>query len=479
MKIMFVNACLGGDFSAMDIGITALATYLNERTQHSASICDLVFHRRHWKQRLARAIQTHNPDWIGISLNTLYLNYAKAVMAEVKKYNLPIIVGGHHASVHPEETISLPWVDVVCIGDGEYAVTEFLDRKEEGSSVEGIGGIWVKRNKGYTLKSSGGRFIQCIDDLPRPDWDLWEDLDRYLYFLGMVYLLFSRGCPHKCAFCDAIAIAQSVRGSFYRQQDPKRAAWEMCHNWNKYAYRGLRLAQVFDPVFTLSENWILDFCKEYRTLGAPLSFSAFSRIDDLNDRKVEALAEANCALLRVGIESGDEHIRNEVYQKRISDEKIRTVSALCKSHGINFTSFYILGGPGETKETVQRTIDMARELDAARTAFFIYKPFTKEAEKLLEEHGSWIDKERWAKADNITFGAAVGSPDLSPKKVQYYQVKAYFFTAGKRILRMIREDKLMYFWRLAAYMLKGMRYELSPWYLLTYYHIYSGKWVKK
>src|SRR3989338_10459539 len=103
MKMMFINPTLGGDFSAMDISICNLATYLNERTSHKATICDMTFHRKKWQKYLKVSMHKNKPDIVGISCNTLYMNYIKKIMKEVKeKYDLPIIVGGYHPTIHQE-----------------------------------------------------------------------------------------------------------------------------------------------------------------------------------------------------------------------------------------------------------------------------------------------------------------------------------------------------------------------------------------
>ena len=110
MRVSFINSLLGGDFSALDIAITALATYVNERSHHQASIIDLTFHRRNWKEALKKGIEKNKPDVIAISSNTMYMKYVTTIMKEIKlKYNLPIILGGHHASIYPWQSVT-PYV---------------------------------------------------------------------------------------------------------------------------------------------------------------------------------------------------------------------------------------------------------------------------------------------------------------------------------------------------------------------------------
>jgi radical SAM superfamily enzyme YgiQ (UPF0313 family) len=481
MKMQLVNALLGGDFSALDIAITNLATFLNERTKHTGTILDLTFHTNHWEEHLKRGIKKDKPDIIGMSCNTMYMQYVKRIAKEIKeKYDIPIIVGGYHASIYPQETLNIPEIDAVCIGDGEFALTEFLDRFEKGKSVKGLNGIWAKEN-GKQIKNPGGCFIKNIDQFPIPNWDLWEDLDKYFYYLGMLYIIGTRGCPYKCTYCDAHGIAKAVNGPYFRFRDPVAYAQEIAYQWSKYRKKGMRLAQLFDQVLTINKDWLEKFCREYRSLGIAdkYRYSAFSRIDNLDKEKIEMLSKSGCALLRVGIEAGDTFIRNKIYRKNITTENIKKIVKMCKDNGIGLTAFYILGGPAETRKTINRTINLALDLDANRSAFFVFKPFTEEGKKLIIQYGGVIDEERWQEADNITFDAVVKLKDLSPREVEALQYKAYFLTFGRRLLRMIARQKLRYFTNFTTYMSRGLKDGLDPHYLIPYYHIYGYDNVDK
>lgn len=482
MHIQFINI-VGEDFSALDIAITQLATYVNERTSHTASILDMTFHRRNWKKHLQYGYDKYHPDIIGISTNTMYMQFVQPIIAEIKsKYNLPIILGGAHTSIHPESVISLPEVDAICIGDGEFALEQYLDRLSNRESVAGIQGIWAKE-QGDWIKNPGGSFTENIDQFPYPNWDLWEDLEKYFYFLGMLYIQGSRGCPYKCSYCDAHGIADAVNGNYFRLRDPVDYAKEIGYQWNKYKdlKNPPRLAQLFDPVFTVSENWLEAFCKEYRQLGLHnnFRFSAFSRIDHLSEAKIKLLAQSGCALLRVGIETGNDYIRQKVYMKDVTSDQVREVARLCNKYKIGMTAFYMLGGPGESRQTMQDTINLAVEIDASRSAFFIYKPFTSEGARQVREFGGEIDTTKWQEASNITFGAVVKLAGVSLKTIEWYQVKAYFLTFGRRLFRMILRQKFAYFIRLFIYIIKGLHNGLDLKYLLTYYHIYSYDNVDK
>uniref|UniRef100_A0A6M3KIN2 Putative radical SAM superfamily protein n=1 Tax=viral metagenome TaxID=1070528 RepID=A0A6M3KIN2_9ZZZZ len=480
MNIAFINPTLGGDYSAMDIAITVLATQVNELSRHNATIVDLTFHRRNWRRYLWRELRRAKTNVIGFSLNNLYMQYTREIAQEIKKHtDIPIIVGGHYACCEPLALFNEPWVDAVATGDAEESLIGYLDMLQRPRESE-VDGIWY-RCKGRSYYGSQGQFRHNLDDLPVPDWNLWKDLSKHFYFLGgMLYVIGSRGCPYQCSFCLAPEIARNVPGHYFRMRDPVAYAQEIGELWHRHRWQGMRFAQLFDPVFTIYPDWVERFCDEYQRLGLhkELPFSVFSRCDHIDEQRVEALAAANCAILRVGVESGDDHMRNDIYGKSLGSGEVRQAVELCHRYGIRLTAFYILGGPGETHQSIQRTIDLARELDAARSAFFVFKPFTRKAlQQVLDEGGEVLD-EKWAEADNITFGVAVKpSPKLGPKQVAWYQRWAYFTTFGKRWLSSMRRLKWRYFWRLGKYLLRGWANGLSTSYLMTYGHIYEGDYV--
>ncbi|MFC1808795.1 B12-binding domain-containing radical SAM protein [Candidatus Omnitrophota bacterium] len=474
MHITFINTCLGGDYSALDIAITSLATFVNERTRHSASIVDLTFHRRFWKRYLCSELALHKPDVVGISSNTMYMQYVKMIMAEVKQaFALPIVLGGHHASIYPEATLRLDGCDYVCTGDGERPLELLLDRLEEQKSVDGVKGIWHKKDDSI-IKNEIGCFYQ-LDNLPMPNWDLWKDLDKYLYYLGMLYVIGSRGCPYTCTFCDAHGIAKAIPGSYYRERDPYDYVQELMTQWEKYGQRNLRLFQLFDPVFTMNTKWVELFCSEYRRLGLheKIKYSVFSRIDHLDEDKINMLADSGCGVVRIGVECGNEYIRNHIYEKKLSDKKLFKIFDLLHKRGVTITAYYMLGGPGESHTTMRETIVCARKLQAQRSVFFMYKPFTDEGVKQVVEYGGIVDQKRWKKADNITFSAVVRIKGVPPLVIEMYQWYGYAVTFTPRLVKMICRLKWMYPVYLSIYLFSAIIDGLNLSYVLMYFHVYG------
>ena len=476
MRVTFINPVLGGDYSALDIAITTLATIINERSHHKAKILDFTFHRRNWKEKLLKHLKHFKPHVVGFSTNRLYLNYIIQISKEIKKFNpkIKIVYGGYHASVEPLKTVKIKEVDYVFTGDVEDTIVEFLDRLESGRDLSKLKGLWYF--DGNKLIHNPGAFFNDLDSLPFLDWDLWEDLDLYLYFLGMLYFIGTRGCVYNCVFCEAKEMRKKVNGNYYRVMSPKRFAQEMAYYWRKYKHRGLRLIQVFDQIPTMDYYWLKDLAYYYKKyVGNPKKhpFSFFSRIDHLDERKIKLLSEMGCNMVRVGVEAGDEKIRNEILQKNLPDKKLYEVFRLLKKYDIKTTAYYILGVPGETKETITETIKVAKKLKADRSAFFIFKPFTPESLELAIQYGGRIITSKANKADNITFDAVISYPNLSTRDIEKYQILAYAETFLPRSWKIIKKHKHKYFLWLLTYLINGIRYGLDLNYLITYFHIYG------
>src|SRR3989338_4283463 len=142
MKISLINPNLSGDVSILDMGLTYLATYINERTHHKASIIDFTFHRKDWGKHMDAQLKKHQPDLIGITFTSLYIHYVTMIAKYIKeKFGLPIVVGGYHSSLETDDALSIKEVDAACIGDGEYALEGYLDALEGKRPFEGIDGM--------------------------------------------------------------------------------------------------------------------------------------------------------------------------------------------------------------------------------------------------------------------------------------------------------------------------------------------------
>ena len=130
MRTSILSPNLSGCVSILDVGVTYLATYVNERTDHTATIWDFTFNRRNWKHYLRQKFEQDRPDVIALTYTSLYQGYVEAsinyIRAELSK-DIPIVVGGVHPTLKPEDGLAIDGVNAVVIGEGEPAFHEILD----------------------------------------------------------------------------------------------------------------------------------------------------------------------------------------------------------------------------------------------------------------------------------------------------------------------------------------------------------------
>ena len=478
MKISIISPNLSGDVSIVDMGITYLATYLNQRTHHRALIIDFTYHRKDWKRHLEDSLRKYQPDLIGITCVSMYMRYVSEFIREVKeRYGLPIILGGYHVTLMPEESFAMEGVDAICIGDGEFSLSEYLDCLEAGKSPQGIRGIWAKYG-GHLVKNPQRELIQDIDSLPLPDYDLWEEIEKFIYYNGVMYFVGNRGCPFNCTYCSEFPMKNSTSGKYLRRRDPRAYAREVKYQWEKYNHRvKIKVAHFFDAVFPFDKEWLAEFCGEYKAIGLNkrLPFSCFTRADTIDEERIELMSGAGLKIARIGIEAGNERIRREIYEKNIPTDQYRKVARLLHKYGVVITGYNILGGPDETYSTMRDTFNLVKELKIERPIFFTYRPLprTEGARKVLAYGGS-IDTRMWKKIDSPHEYSNVYTRQLSPQQIVWFRRKCLFYFMSIRALKLVREQKLRFIINFSVYLIKGLRDGVGPQYIVGYFLVSGG-----
>ncbi len=478
MKISLISPNLSGDVSIVDIGMTYLATFLNQRTRHRAAIIDFTYHRKDWKRHLESSIRKFSPDIIGISCVSMYMQYIINFLKVIKQeYKLPVVLGGYHVTLMPEESFALDGVDAICIGDGEFALADYLDAREQNKSPQGIKGIWAKFN-GQSIKNSQRELIQDLDSLPIPDYDLWEDIEKFIYYNGVIYFIGNRGCPFNCTYCSEFPMKNSTTGKYLRRRDPRAYAREIKFQWEKYRLRaGFKVAHTFDAVFPFDKEWLREFCAEYEAIGLSdkLPFSCFTRADTIDEERVRMMARAGLKIARIGIEAGNERIRKEIYEKNITTGQYRQAVGWLHQYGVAITGYNILGGPDETYATMRDTFNLVKELKIDRPIFFTYRPLPRtEGARKVVEYGGSIDQRMWKRIDSLHEYSNVYTKHLTPGQIVWFRRKCLFYFTWRRALKLIAQQKLSFFLNLFTYLVRGLRDGVGFQYIIGYFFVSGG-----
>jgi radical SAM superfamily enzyme YgiQ (UPF0313 family) len=310
------------------------------------------------------------PSLVVFPSTTPTLDADAEAMAELKtRYGAPLFCFGPHASTTPDASMArAPGVDGMIVGEPEDGLVALA----QAPSLDALGDIpsLTFRQHGQIVKHQARGTFAGFLDMPYPAWDL---LDVSLYRLPLVdepYVLVetSRGCPYSCDFC----VAPIHQGHKFREKSPKAIVDEMERGYREF---GLRFFYLWGDTVTLNVKSFSAFCEELIARNLPVQWFGNARADNLTDPAfVARLRQAGCWMLALGIETESEETRKDM-MKRLEGEKIRTAIANMRTAGIRSFGFFILGYPGDTPDSLDRTISYAIDLAPDFANFYPAVPY--------------------------------------------------------------------------------------------------------
>lgn len=436
MKVAIIFPNLHAMPQTLDLGIGYLATYIKEKTHHQVKVIDTTFHSRDWQNHVRKQIEEFQPDVIGFSTFSVLWDCTKLIANDIFTYykKVPVIVGGYQAIMVPDETIEAKEVDAICTGEGEHTLEEYLNRLEKNESLKDLKGIWYKESDGRIVKNQPRPAIPSLDTLPFPDWDLFDDIDKYLFFLGRLYAIGTRGCPYKCSFCAETALEITFNGERFRERNPLKYVEEIEYQFNKYKNRGMKAVHLFDTVFSFSDDWLEKWSEEYikKGLNTKLPYTAFARPDTHNVslKKVDLLAQSGCAQVRIGIESGDSDIRkSELRKPGCNNNTIYDVIQRLNNRNILVKTYSIIGFPHDDKRSISQTIKFT-DNSLTQTKFVLsYTPIpgTPMAKKAIQ-----MNREKNIQKYSFHFSGGVKNNNYGPHYVHISLLWCYLLFGTKQ-----------------------------------------------
>src|ERR1700756_1253256 len=278
---------------------------------------------------------------------------AKAIKAANPRIKICFV--GPHVSVLPEKSLrDCPEIDFVCRKEFDYAVVDYA----KGKALDQIPGASFLKD-GKVVHNPDAPQIQDLDSLPHVTEIYKRDLDVTRYnvpFLLHPYvsLYSTRGCPAQCTFC---LWPQTLSGHAWRKRSTDDVAAEMAHA--KELFPDVKEFFFDDDTFNIQKARTVELCAKLKPLK--LTWSCTSRVTT-DYETLKAQKEAGCRLLIVGYESGNQQILKNI-KKGATIERARDFTKDCHKLGLIIHGDFILGLPGETRETIRNTINFAKSLD--------------------------------------------------------------------------------------------------------------------
>jgi radical SAM superfamily enzyme YgiQ (UPF0313 family) len=322
--------------------------------------------------------QNPNSGTINMVGNTECAELLKETMPKVK-----VCFVGSHTSALPIEVLSLPYVDLVLLNEGVYALRSLLasDLNSDLPKVKGIG----YKVDGKPILNSPEIVVptEKMDiDMPGYAWDLLpmvtKPLDLYrAHFWHTKYkhhnrtpfaaLYTSLGCRFKCDFC-MINIVNRVDNddSIASSHSPNMRFWSpefMLLEFEKLASLGVEHIRISDEMFFLNQRYFEPLLKGLVERDLNLQMWSYTRIDTVRERYLELFKSAGIEWLAVGIEAGNREVRREVSKGTFQLEDVSSVVKLIQQHDIGVAANYIFGFPDDTIDTMNQTLDLAIEMN--------------------------------------------------------------------------------------------------------------------
>lgn len=374
MKILIIitNFQSGGKWHQ---GVASLATLLRV----SGYTADLYQPDTTDVNKIIDDIKAYQPDVLAASANSNQFTYILEILNGIKK-SMPhvyTVIGGVHTTIVPESISLLGNIDAICRGEGERPLLEVVKHLDEGKIPENIDNF-IFNFKDGSVENKQKYYVQDLSALPIADRNLFKifrESDRNVPLDFNVRFLFCRGCPFNCSYCCNKSIKDQFPSKKYvRWVDVDRAIEELevvsdQFNFNSYV--------IDDDVFTLKKKWTLEFCNKYpELLKRNKKFAVNIRPGTVDDDVMYALSQIGCERISMGLESGDEIIRDNILNRKMSDEKIIYTAELAKKHGIRVNTFNMVGLPTEDFSSIMKTVKLNRIIkpDTMQvTTFYPYK----------------------------------------------------------------------------------------------------------
>ena len=391
---------------------------------------------------LPKEIDGYGPDLVGVGCPfSCRFNTALRISKLIKERFplLPVVFGGIHPTIYAREILlNCPSIDYVVLGEGEKSFTELIRAYfQSRGEINLVDGVAFREGREVVVNEKKD-YIQDLDLLSFPPYEL---IDLKIYYFDTsgwqnpkqlpidipIPLITSRSCPNRCNFCSMFL----VHGKKFRARSPKNVVDEIEYIYKSY---DKRYFSIMDDNFTLLKDRAIEIASEIIKRKLDIQFDAPNglSINNMDKDVLDALVQAGLIRFSVGVESGNDYIRNKVIGKHLSMEKILHFNELIKDYKDLFIkAFFIIGFPEETIESLQDTYQLLETMNVDKVGIFYATPYpgTKLFKRCVEEERLVVDWHSLWSLEDFDFDE-VDSPHIQPDAlaIEYlieFRKKAY------------------------------------------------------
>jgi radical SAM superfamily enzyme YgiQ (UPF0313 family) len=359
MKVLLISANTEQiNILPLPLGLNCVAV-ATRSAGHDVEFVDLMMTGEDTGSALESAVKGFHPDIIGISVRNIddqniesqkfLLKQVKAVIDQCRIFSSArIVLGGAGYSIFPERALTYLGADFGIRGEGERALPVLLERINRGATLSGVPGLYLP-----DLGLQGQReFAKDLDAFPLPDPHLWSlsaptDQEIWIPFQTR------RGCPMDCSYCSTA----TIEGHTIRKHSSK----VIVDGLARHIDAGFRRFFFVDNTFNFPPSYAKEICQRFIDSDLKISWRCILYPAKIDEELIKDMAMAGCKEVSLGFESGCERILHSM-NKVFSRDDVRQNSEMLADHGIQQMGFLLLGGPGETRESVEESLDFADSL---------------------------------------------------------------------------------------------------------------------
>lgn len=449
----------------MPLGLCYLAAVVRQRG-HTVEILDCLAegykHREEIKGRtvygladsdILKRIEAFGPELIGCSaLFSCQSDMVDELCRLIKQQYpyVPMVVGGMHATVHPQELLANPAIDFVLRGEADFIFADLVDAIEGHKDFSQIDGIGYKTEEGQTIVREKIFFIQDLDLIPFPARDLLN-IDLY-YKAGLAHglvlkskkninFITSRGCPATCIFCTI----HQLWGRKFRARTAGNVLAELEQIKNQYGAEHIQFEDdnlTFD-IERAKEIFRGMIKRKFNFLWNTPNGVALWRMDE---EALQLMKKAGCYSVTFAVESGNQRVLTEVIKKPQRLDRVVPLIEYARKTGLNVGSFFVVGFPGETKDEIQDTFEFPYKTKLDWAQFNIASPhFGTELRKIVQEKG-WLSEHT-----NSQLGTGlINTPDFDAQWLTNKIMKEY-----RRYLFYLLTHRPWVFWKIGITIIRN------------------------
>ncbi len=308
------------------------------------------------------------PDVIGITMKSQNFASGCLVAKLAKRINKDaiVIVGGPHPTM-AQNVLDCKDIDVCVRGEGERTIVELLHAIEREKGFENIAGIVFRRNGGI-VENGSRQFIEDLNTLCFPHESAREALIGYEQYPPSAFknIFASRGCPYNCFFCGSKNIwSRRVR---FRSTD------NIIKEIISLQSMGVKSVHFDDDTFGIKRENIKELCEAMLVNLPNLKWSCELHIKLVEEDIIALMKDAGCQSVQVGIESGNNEILKKMRKNTTIEEALRACKII-KKHGIQLQTFFMIGLPWETEETIRDTVEAMKRIQSDDVIYSIFTPY--------------------------------------------------------------------------------------------------------